>query len=123
MDSWDYYFDNNERYQKDMLADEYRMVLRKAHKSISAFKGQVELVIKTQNDENAGQETNTKSVRATKPVPKRQLVFVPVTPTIEVKNNPRSESRHGGRFAVGEGHGNTIFAVPKEPEVRGSGKR
>ena len=44
MDSWDYYFDNNERYQMDMLADEYRMVLRKAHKSISVLKGKVELV-------------------------------------------------------------------------------
>ena len=35
MDSWDYYFDNNERYQMGMLADEDRMVLRKAHKSIT----------------------------------------------------------------------------------------
>ena len=44
-DSWDYDFDNNESYQMDMLADEYKMVLRKAHKNISVFKGQVELVI------------------------------------------------------------------------------
>ena len=85
MDSWDSYFDDIERYQMDVLADEYRMVLRNAHKNISVFKGQVELVIKTKKNEKAGKETNTKSVRATKPVPKRQLVFVPVTPTIEVK--------------------------------------
>ena len=83
MESWDYYFDNNERYQMDMLANEYRMVLRKAHKNISVFKGKVELVIKTKTNDKAGSETSTKRVRATKPVPKRQLVFVPVTPNVE----------------------------------------
>ena len=37
MDSWDYYFDNIEHYQVNMQADEYRMVLRKAHKNINVF--------------------------------------------------------------------------------------
>ena len=51
-------------------------------------------------------------MRATKPVPKRQLVFVPVTPTIEVKNQLMPEA-HGGHIEVGAGHGQAIFAVPK----------
>ena len=85
-----YDFDNNESYQMDMLADEYKMVLRKAHNNISVFKGQVELVFKTKKNQK-GAETNTQSVRATKPVPKRQLVFVPVTPTVQVKKSSAGE--------------------------------
>ena len=85
------------------------MVLRKAHKSIRGFKGRVELVIKTKKNEKAEKYTNTKSVRATKPVPKRQLAFVPVTPTIEVKKLGVG----GWHIEVGEGHGKTMFAAPK----------
>ena len=112
MDSWDYDFDNHENYQMDMLADEYKMVLRKAHNNISVFKGQVELVIKTKKN-NRGSESTTHSVRATKPVPKRQLVFVPVTPTVQVKKT--HVGAPGGQIEVGEGHDKTtlVCAVPK----------
>ena len=69
MDSWDYYFDNNERYQMDMLADEYRMVLRKAHKSNSVFKGQVELVIKTKKNQKAGKKRIRRACARRSPCP------------------------------------------------------
>jgi len=119
MDSWDYDFDNNENYQMDMLADEYKMVLRKAHKNISVFKGQVELVIKTKKTQK-GAESNTQSVRATKLVPKRQLVFVPVTPTVQVKNT--RVGAPGGQIEVGEGHDKTTLAcaVPKSQKYEAS---
>ena len=122
MDSWDYDFDNNENYQMDMLADECQMVLRNAHKNISVFKGQVELVMKTKKNQE-GAQSNTQSARATKPVPKRQLKFVPVTPTVQVKKS--RVGALGGQIEVGEGARQDHLGVrrAKEPEVRGSGTR